>query len=588
MNTSMMGFLLCVAIFGTVFSNPELLQKRKEAESKNTFLKIRDGYELTSVDVRNLPANLENLVQKVRDSDYGHAACFHTKNLQFVLDSTSSVNDIDVAIDFLNTLKDRAMQINFAKKQLEFIAKEQQRNCGCFEEVQQVLQSGARTTLEAFLWLKQRAGQLFFERKKESVNSTELQQLIALDKQPIKSFALEKQEGADQDLTLYWFHKQEGMLVLLNPSSPLDAIHAAFKILGQIRVAVLRCEAERSKTPGELPSQQSVEEAVPVEVSKMQNDIFAFVHTNDTGASRTTLTTVLSPHAGDEKTRINRLRTLVDAGFSCERAMTYGAESAHPSAGLRPKRDTEDAPYTMLEIVVDSLFSQCMPPFPDMIHNQKFVPALLALGAPIDATRKALIKRGWSPMKVDQFFFYDLLQAEKPASDYALSSEINTCLLNSVLKLALASKVPEYKALCREPMHIENAATKSQFFVFLPSLHNSDEMDNFFQTMVKNGAQIEIADNIYGMTACMWAAALGCTPLIDSLIRIGGTEQLFVRDHFGATALHYAARNGHARMIQLLLKLAGTEARKLAFLEDNNVRIGLDYFLLHDHEPVIE
>ena len=59
-------------------------------------------------------------------------------------------------------------------------------------------------------------------------------------------------------------------------------------------------------------------------------------------------------------------------------------------------------------------------------------------------------------------------------------------------------------------------------------------------------------DAIYGMTALMWAAALGHHRLLELLLAFPKID-ITATDTFGDTALHYAARNGHASIVKSLL-----------------------------------
>ena len=88
-------------------------------------------------------------------------------------------------------------------------------------------------------------------------------------------------------------------------------------------------------------------------------------------------------------------------------------------------------------------------------------------------------------------------------------------------------------------------------------------------------------DAIYGMTALMWAAALGHLELARLLLTHPEID-VAARDSFGDTALHYAARNGHANVAQLLLE----RPEALAMLQNTSSATPYDLAKMRDHKAV--
>ena len=88
-------------------------------------------------------------------------------------------------------------------------------------------------------------------------------------------------------------------------------------------------------------------------------------------------------------------------------------------------------------------------------------------------------------------------------------------------------------------------------------------------------------DAIYGMTALMWAAALGHLKLVQILLAQPKIDRS-ATDKFGDTALHYAARNGHTNVVELLL----TYPEALGTVPNSAGATPYDLAKMRDHKTV--
>ena len=114
---------------------------------------------------------------------------------------------------------------------------------------------------------------------------------------------------------------------------------------------------------------------------------------------------------------------------------------------------------------------------------------------------------------------------------------------------------------------------------FRAAVENTNAIN--LRDLVRRTGAIELnrKDSLYGLTALMWAAALGNFSLCRLLL---GHPQinLTATDHFGDTALHYAARNGHSNIVALLL----TYPEALGILRNHAGATAYDLAKMRDHK----
>ena len=126
--------------------------------------------------------------------------------------------------------------------------------------------------------------------------------------------------------------------------------------------------------------------------------------------------------------------------------------------------------------------------------------------------------------------------------------------------------------------------------------HNGPFLDVCFRAAVKGisldekilgllvaieSKELNRKDAIYGMTALMWASALGHLELVQLLLSLPQIDHMLT-DNFGDTALHYAARNGHAKIVELLLECPET----LSVLKNNAGATPYDLAKMRGHKAV--
>ncbi len=110
-----------------------------------------------------------------------------------------------------------------------------------------------------------------------------------------------------------------------------------------------------------------------------------------------------------------------------------------------------------------------------------------------------------------------------------------------------------------------------------------DRLDDFDPEKLKNAlfdAAFKVKD-INGDSALHWAIEKKDKGTIDTLLKTGTPEQLFLRNNFGETALHYAIAGYDKTVIEVLINKGNAEQ---LFLQDTNGQTALHLATIRDDE----
>lgn len=207
------------------------------------------------------------------------------------------------------------------------------------------------------------------------------------------------------------------------------------------------------------------------------------------------------------------------------------------------------------------------------IPNQVAIIRLLVdKGAKIDSTNhdgQTPLALAFSHLKNGRFLDYNGIigllapgASKSPTGKADFTQELKNCTIGGP---SYESEEAAFLNTCFHEALQEKDTLKAELRLFmLPSITNPN-----------------IKDRFYGMTALMWAAALG-HPTLAKLLFTHPKIEINTVDNQGETALHYAARNGHATLVRLLLE----EANALPSIQNAHGKTPRDLAEQRDHKQI--